>query len=66
MHNICRKANNFKSADVSMLVNGYGVSQYPELMKKFKINMSCYHVHMWEVIQVKKITIFLKNNRFVH
>ena len=60
MHKIGRKENYFKSTDVSMLVHGFGVSQYPQFCEKIKIKINCYHFHMWEVIQVKRVTNFWK------
>ena len=36
MHNICWKAQYFKSDDVSMLGHVYGVSQYPQFYEKIK------------------------------
>ena len=56
MHKLCWKAQFFKSSDVSMLVHGCGVSQYPQFDDTIKTNNKCYHVHMWEVIYMKRVT----------
>ena len=35
-------------------------------MTKLKININCYHVHMWEVILVKGVTIVFKKYGLLH
>ena len=60
MHKLGRKAQYFKSADVSMLGHSCGVSQYPQFYDTNKKRFKCYHVHMWEAIQVKRVTNFCK------
>ena len=60
------KANYFKSSDVTMLGHGCVVSQYPQFYERTKIYIKCYHVHMWEVIQVKRVNIFCKKIGFLH
>ena len=59
MYNIGWKENDFKSDDVSILGHSCGVSQFIQLYEK--INTHFYHVHMWEVIRVKKVTNFSGN-----
>ena len=59
IHKLGWKAQYFNSADVSMLVHGCDVLQYPQFYGTIK-KIKCYHVHMWEVIQVKRVTIFFK------
>ena len=41
--------HNYKYADISMLVHGCGVSQYPQFYDIVK-KINCHHIHMWEVI----------------
>ena len=53
------KAQYFKSADGSMLGHSCGVSQYPQFYDTNKKNIKCYHVHMWEAIQVKRAQNFV-------
>ena len=65
MHKLGWKENYFKSADVSMLGHGFGVSQYPQFYGRTKI-IKCYHVHMWEAIQVKRVANFRKKIVFFH
>ena len=60
------KAQYFKSADVSMLVHGCGVSQYPQFYDTNLKYIKCYHVHMWEDIQVIRVTKFCSNHRLFH
>ena len=55
MHSIGWKAQYFKSAGVSILGHGCGVSQYPQFYDTNKIRIKCYHVHMWEAIQVERV-----------
>ena len=62
MHNLGWKAQYFKSADVSMLGHGCGVSQYPMFYDTIKIYIKCYNVHMWEAIQLKIVTNFCTNH----
>ena len=50
MNKLVWKAHFFKSADVSMLGNGCGVSQYPHFYDRIEKNIKCYHVYMVEVI----------------
>ena len=64
MHKLGWKAQFFKSADVSMLVHGCVVSQYPQFYVTIK-KIKCYHVHMWEAIHVKRVTNFCTNHRFL-
>ena len=66
MHKLGWKAQDFKSADVSMLGHGYGVSQYPQSYDKNKIKFKCYHVHLWEAISVKRVASFCTNHGFLH
>ena len=65
IHKIGWKAQYFKSADVSMLDQGCGVSQYPQFYDTNK-KIKCYHVHMWEAIQVKIVTKFCSNHGLLH
>ena len=66
MHKISWKAQYFKSTDVSMLGHGFGVSQYPQFYDTNKKNIKCYHVHMWEAIQMKRVTKFCINHGLLH
>ena len=61
MHKIGWKAQYFKSAGVSVLRHGCGVSQYPKFYDTIKIYIKCYNVHMWEAIQLERVTNFLQN-----
>ena len=63
MHKLVWKAQCFKSADVSMLDHGCGVSQYPQFYDTNK-KIKYHHIHMWEVIQVKRVTNFFTNHGF--
>ena len=62
IHKLGCKSQLFKFADILMLVHGYGISQYPQFYDRIKIYIKCYHVHMWEAIQVKTVTQFFKNH----
>ena len=35
-------------------------------MTELKKNIKCYHIHMWEVIQVKRVTNFCTDHGFLH
>ena len=35
-------------------------------MKELKINIKCYHIHIWEAIQAKRFTNFCKNHGSLH
>ena len=65
MHKLGWKAQLFKSTDVSMLGHGCGVSKYPQFYDRIK-KIKCYHVHMWEDIQMKRDTNFCTNHEFLH
>ena len=65
MHKLVWKENYSKSADLSMLGHGCGVSQYPQFYDRTK-KIKCYHVHMWEAIQVKRVTNFCKKIISLH
>ena len=49
-HKLVRKAQLFKSADISMLVHGCGASHYSQFMIELKIYIKFYQNHTWEVI----------------
>ena len=66
MHKLGWKAQYSKSADVSMLGHGYGVSQYPQFYDTNKKYIKYYQVHMWEAIQVKRVTKFCSNHGLLH
>ena len=56
------KGNYFKSYCVSMVGSGWGVSHYPQFYDRNNKNIKCYHVHMWEAVQVKRVTNFSKSH----
>ena len=66
IHTLGWKENYFKSADVSMLVHGCGVSQYPQFYDRTKKYIKCYHAHMWEDIHLNRIANFFKRIGFFH
>ena len=66
MHKLGWKAQFFKYVDVSILGHGCGVSQYPQFYDRIKKIIKCYHVHMCEVIQVKRVTNFCTNHGILH
>ena len=62
MHKLGCKADYFKYTDASMLCHGCGFLQYTKIYEKTKIYIKCYYVHMWESIQVKRVTNFLQES----
>ena len=66
MHKLGRKAQYFKSADVSMLGHSCGVSAYPQFYDTIKKYIKCYHVHIWEATQVKRVTKLCSNHGLLH
>ena len=66
MHKLGWKAQFFKSADVLILGHGCGVSHYLQFYDRIKIYIKCYHVHMWGVVQVKRVTNSCTNHGILH
>ena len=66
MHKLGWKAQYFNSADVSMLGHSCGVSGYPQFYDTIRIYIKCYHVHIWEATQVKRVTKLCSNHGLLH
>ena len=66
IHKLVWKGNYFKYANVSILGHGCGVSQHPQFYERTKKYIKCYQFHMWEAIQVKRVTNFCKKIGLLH
>ena len=66
LHKLVWKAQYFNSDDVSMLGHGCGGPQYPQFYDTNQKSFKCYHVHMWEAIQVKRVANFCRNHGLLH